>query len=159
MNEAAKKDVLRRFTYGLYALTTRSPDGLGHAMLVNWITQISFEPPMLAVSVENDSLSLQLILQTHVFTVNVLPSGSRELAGRLGKRSARVPDKLAGMEHWPGRNGCPLLAEALGYVECEVVGSLPAGDSTVFVASIVQAGALSEGTPLTMAEAGFRHAG
>jgi len=34
-----------------------------------------------------------------------------------------------------------------------------AGDSTLIVADVVDVGMLSEGQALTMAEAGFRHAG
>lgn len=36
---------------------------------------------------------------------------------------------------------------------------VPAGDSTLFIAEVIHAEVLAEGAPLTMAEAGFRHAG
>jgi hypothetical protein len=36
---------------------------------------------------------------------------------------------------------------------------MPAGDSTVFLAEVINAEVQAEGTPLTMQEAGFRHAG
>jgi flavin reductase (DIM6/NTAB) family NADH-FMN oxidoreductase RutF len=52
-----------------------------------------------------------------------------------------------------------LLEEALGYVVCEVESSTHAGDSTVYIARVVEAVPLRDGEPLTMREAGFRHAG
>ncbi len=54
MNEAAKKTVLRAFPYGLYAITV-AHGGDEHGMTANWVTQTAFEPPMVAVAVENTS--------------------------------------------------------------------------------------------------------
>ncbi len=157
--EAAKKAALRLFTYGLYGVTVRYGEDQ-NAFTANWLTQVSFDPPLLALSVENGSHSIDLIQASNVFTVNVFATGDTELAGRLGKRWAKVPGKLAAVPHRPGPNGCALLDQALAYLECQVESSAPAGDSTLFVARIVGAGLLRAGTePLTMAEAGFRHAG
>src|SRR2546426_777114 len=54
MDEAAKKTVLRSFPYGLYAVTV-AHGGEEHGMTANWVTQASFEPPMVVVAVENTS--------------------------------------------------------------------------------------------------------
>jgi flavin reductase (DIM6/NTAB) family NADH-FMN oxidoreductase RutF len=158
LDEAAKRAALRLFTYGLYVVTVHDGDD-ENGFTANWLTQVSFDPPMLAVSVENSSHSIEIIHRTRIFTLNVLPSGARELAGLLGKRWANVPDKLRQAARHPGPNGCAVLDEALAYLECEVESSAPAGDSTLFVARIVGAGVLRDGQPLTMGEAGFRHAG
>ena len=158
MDVAAKRTALRLFTYGLHVVTVRDGDD-ENGFTANWITQVSFEPPMLALSVENNSHSIRIIRQSQGFTVNVLATGQRELAGALGKRWESAPNKLVSSAHHSGPNGCAVLNEALAYLECEVDGDIPAGDSTLFVARIVGAGVQREGEPLTMAEAGFRHAG
>src|SRR3954453_22690405 len=60
MDEAAKKTVLRLFPYGLYAVT--ATDGaVASGMTANWLTQVSFEPPLVAVAVERDARTLALI--------------------------------------------------------------------------------------------------
>ena len=66
---------------------------------------------------------------------------------------------MSGVDYEIGANGCPILREALAWVACEVRHTAPAGDLTLIIAEVVDAGMLGEGTPLTMAEAGFRHAG
>ena len=96
----------------------------------NWLTQVSFEPPLIAVSVENTSKSLPMILRSRIFTVNVLREGGRELAGKLGKSAIQHPEKLSGIEYDLGANGCPILREALAWIACEVRHTAPAGDST-----------------------------
>ncbi|HLL79261.1 MAG TPA: flavin reductase family protein [Ktedonobacteraceae bacterium] len=158
MDPAIKKKVLRTFTYGLYAISC-ADGGEVNIFTANWLTQVSFEPPLLALSVENDSKSLPMILRSRIFTVNVLRSGQRDLAGKLGKSAIYHPDKLAGIAFELGANGCPILNEALAWVACEVKHTIEAGDSTLLLAEVVDTRLLGEGQPLTMAEAGYRHAG
>src|SRR5258706_1175945 len=92
-----KKQVLRTFTYGLYAVSC-ADEGEVNIFTANWLTQVSFDPPLLAVSVENDSKSLGMILRSRVFTVNVYRSEERNLAGQLGKSAIKLPDKRNGLQ-------------------------------------------------------------
>src|SRR6266567_4346004 len=153
MDPALKKQVLRTFTYGLYAVSC-ADEGEVNIFTANWLTQVSFDPPLLAVSIENASKSLPMILRSRIFTVNVLRTGARELAGKLGKSAIQHPDKLAGIDFELGANGCPILHDALAWVASEVRRTTEAGDSTLIVAEVVDVGVLGEGQPLTMAEAG-----
>jgi flavin reductase (DIM6/NTAB) family NADH-FMN oxidoreductase RutF len=158
MDQKLKKQVLRTFTYGLYAVSCAN-EGEVNVFTANWLTQASFDPPFLVVSVENKSKSLPMILRSRKFTVNILRSGDRELAGKLGKSALQHPDKLANITFHPGPNGCPILEDALAWAACEIIHTTEAGDSTLIVAEVVDVGILGEGQPLTMAEAGFFHAG
>jgi flavin reductase (DIM6/NTAB) family NADH-FMN oxidoreductase RutF len=155
---AAKKQVLRMFTYGLYAVGVAS--GAEQAMFTaNWVTQVSFDPPLIALSVENDSHSIGLLRAGGQFAISVFLSTARDQAGILGRHYRNHPNKMEQVRHRSGMTGCPILEDALGVVECRVVGELPAGDSTVFIGEIISAGVQHDGRPLTMAEAGFRHSG
>lgn len=158
MDAAVKKQALRMFTYGLYIVMCAEGEEV-NGFTANWLTQVSFEPPMLAVSIENTSKSLPMILRTRTFTVNVLHAEQKELAGALGKSALKHPDKMANIRYSIEDNAYPILQEGLAWVACEVRHATPAGDSTVIVAEIVDAGVLAEGPALTMAAAQFRHAG
>jgi flavin reductase (DIM6/NTAB) family NADH-FMN oxidoreductase RutF len=52
-----------------------------------------------------------------------------------------------------------VLVDALGWVECRVVATLPAGDHTLVLGQIEAAGVEHEGEPLTLQEAGFKYSG
>ena len=158
MNQNLKKQVLRTFTYGLYAVSCAN-EGEVNIFTANWLTQVSFDPPLLALSIENNSKSLPMIFQSQKCTINVLRSGDRELAGKLGKSALQHPDKLNSISFHLGLNGCPILTDALAWVACDILNTIGAGDSTVLIAEVNDVGLLAEGLPLTMAEAGFRHAG
>jgi flavin reductase (DIM6/NTAB) family NADH-FMN oxidoreductase RutF len=157
MDEAAKKTVLRTLTYGLYAVTAKDGDQV-NAFTANWLTQVSFEPPMVAVAIERDARSLGMIQRSGQFGVCVLERAQRELAGSLGRSSQRNPTKLAEVAHHLVEE-VPVLDEALGFVVCRVRGSQSAGDHVLVVGEVVEAGVLREGENLTLREAGFRYAG
>ncbi|HEX5437816.1 MAG TPA: flavin reductase family protein [Gemmatimonadaceae bacterium] len=159
MDQDAKKKVLRRVVYGLYALGVRVDDQM-HAMTVNWVMQASFEPPMIAVAIENESRSLPMLRRSGAFVLNILPTGARQLAGALGRSSANVPNKLEGVPHHPGPvSGAPVLDEATGWLECRIASEQPAGDHVVMAAEVVEAGVQHEADTLTLKETGFRYAG
>lgn len=159
MNQDAKKQVLRRVVYGLYAFGVGQGDA-AHAMTVNWVTQVSFEPPLIAVAVESDSQSLPLVRSTGAFALTVFATGARQLAGRLGRSSTNVPDKLSGVAHHPAPvTGSPVLDEGTGWVDCRVTAELPTGDHVLFVAEVVEAGLQGDAKTLTLEETGFRYAG
>ncbi len=158
MDEVAKKSILRKFTYGLYAITVRDGDRR-NAFTANWVAQVSFQPPLVMVAVENDGESIHLLEASGRFAVNAFASGQRELAGSLGRKSKTVPNKLDGIATFDSPGGLPLLTDALGWLECRVTGKLPAGDHTVYVAEVVEAGQLRDDDGLSMKETGFRYFG
>src|SRR5437773_9888368 len=146
MDEAAKKTVLRSFPYGLYVVTV-AHGGEEHGMTANWVTQAAFEPPMVAVAVENTSRTIGMIRDAHHFAVNLLQQSQRELAGKLGRSSAQAPQKLKGIRTKPAPGaGTPVLADGLGWVECRLVTTLPAGDHTLVLGEVIEAGGEHEGT-------------
>lgn len=158
MDDTAKKEALRLFTYGLYAITC-GDEHEHNAFTANWLSQVSFEPPLVALSVENASASLPIIRRTARFAVNLLAEDERARAGLLGKPFAKHPEKLDGLRFGVGEQGCPVLDDAPAWVECQVVGEIPAGDSTLLVGRVVGAQVRRQVEPLTMRAAGFKHAG
>jgi len=55
MDTDTKKTVLRMIPYGLYVLTAKDQEGSVAAATVNWVTQTSFQPPLIVIGVRADS--------------------------------------------------------------------------------------------------------
>src|SRR5258705_9826404 len=70
MNDAARRTVFGHFPYGLYAVTL-AHGGEEHGMTATWVTQASFEPPMLVVAVENRSRMIGMMRDARHFVINV----------------------------------------------------------------------------------------
>ena len=151
--------MLRSVPYGLYALSVRADDGSTHAALVAWLTQISFEPPMVGVALEREGATLPLVRRAGAFAVTVLSADGRAIASRIGRASANTPDKLDGLASRPApASGAPIL-DGSGWLDCRVTGEIAAGDHALIVAEVVEAGVLREGETLTLRETGWRYAG
>jgi len=80
MDPNAKKTTLRMIPYGLYVLTAANKAGQVAAATVNWVTQASFEPPLVAIGVKADSHAHALIKESKAFALNVLGKGQQALA-------------------------------------------------------------------------------
>ena len=160
MDVAAKKTVLRLFPYGLYVVTV-AYEGEEHGMTANWLTQAAFEPPMVVVAIENASRTIGMIRDARYFAVSLLAAGQRDLAGKLGRASSQVPQKLKGIKTKPAPvSKAPVLVEALGWLECRAIASLPAGDHTLVLGEVVEAGIENgDGQPLMLQDTGFKYSG
>jgi flavin reductase (DIM6/NTAB) family NADH-FMN oxidoreductase RutF len=159
MDEQAKKTALRMLTYGMYAVTAKDGDEFG-AMTVNFVTQSSFDPPMIAVAMEMDSRTRRIVETCGHFALCVFRDDQRELAGQLGRRYVKTPGKFDNVSWKPSTvTGDPILEESLSWVECQVRDKVLSGDHTLYLAEVVGAGVHGETDPLTMSGAGFRHAG
>ena len=89
--------------YGMYVLTSKSQDGQDvSAATVNWLTQTSFAPPLVAVGVKGDSGAHAHITETGVFAVNVIGKDQIDLAFTCFKSLEREGDSIGGQAFVPG---------------------------------------------------------
>jgi flavin reductase (DIM6/NTAB) family NADH-FMN oxidoreductase RutF len=166
-------EALETFPYGLYIVGSRGQDGALNGMMADWLMQVSFQPRLVCCSVENDATTLRFIRETGVFTVNALPAEAKELArqfaqprdaskikGRSEEETQRIYDKLAGVAYSRGeRTDCPLLDDALAWLECEVDQLVPAGDHTLVIGRVLDGAVLRDAEPLTQKHLGWQYAG
>ena len=97
MDEDAKKPALRMIPNGMYLLSSKSKDGQDvGAATVNWLTQTSFSPPLVAVGVKGDSSAHAHITDTAVFAVNVIGKDQLDLASNFFKTHEREGDSTGG---------------------------------------------------------------
>ncbi len=140
MDNDAKKTALRMIPYGLYVLTSESEGGGLAAATVNWVTQASFDPPLVAVAVKADSAAHAVIKKTGCFALNVLGKGQQAVAYTFFKPVERDGDTIAGE---PVRAGeatrSPILEHAIAAVECTVVKTLELGDHSLVVGEVMAA--------------------
>lgn len=140
MDANAKKTTLRMIPYGLYVLTAQHPDGRVAAATVNWVTQASFEPPLVAVGVKADSGAHALIKDTKAFALNVLGKGQQGVAFTFFKPAEKKGDTISGEPVRAGSTGAPILTNAPAYVECTLESTVEMGDHSIFVGKVVDAG-------------------
>ena len=90
------------------------------------------------MGVRADSTSNGMIQHTRRFSLNVLAADQKDLAATFFKPQAAVGGRFEAAFEL-GSIGFPILKDALGGVECELVGELAHGDHTVFVGEVKSA--------------------
>jgi len=130
--------VLARFAAGVTVVTTRGADDQPYGLTATAFTSVSLVPPLVLVCIGKDSESYPYFTEKGVFAVNFLRHSQQDLSQRFAVSGG---DKFNGV-HWnTAATGAPILAEALGYVDCRIVASHEAGDHTIHVGEVEAANA------------------
>jgi flavin reductase (DIM6/NTAB) family NADH-FMN oxidoreductase RutF len=145
----------------MFVLTTKGADGQSvGAATVNWVTQASFQPPLVAVGVKADSSSHAHIKATGVFAVNVIGKEQKDLAFNFFKTHQRQGNSIGGQQFEAGKEtGCPLLLTSPAWWECKVVGEVAKGDHTLFVGQVVEAGLRRQDQTILMRDHNLNYGG
>jgi flavin reductase (DIM6/NTAB) family NADH-FMN oxidoreductase RutF len=166
-------EALETMPYGLYIIGSHGSDNI-NGMMADWTMQVSFEPRLIAVSLERNSTTLRNLRESGFFTVNMLGADQRGLAvkfcqprqaskieGRSEGASAVIYDKMAGVPYQMGAlSDCPVLDEAVAYVECQVHEIVDLGDHALAIGLVLDGAILREGQePLTNRILGWSYAG
>jgi len=136
-----RRRVLWSFPSGLYIVGSRAGERR-NGMTLNWATQVSFDPKLLAISVEREAFTHELISEGEVFVVNTIDRQDRAI---VRKSSKPVDVDTAAMTlngfpfHDGAATGAPVLDQAVAFVECQVRQAIDLGGHTLFVGEIVNA--------------------
>ena len=158
LNLDAKKTLLRKIPHGLFVCGVAEGEEV-NGFTASWVTQGSFEPPLVVMAVRADSTSHGIIQRTRRFSLNVLAADQKDLAATFFKPQKAVGGRFETVPFSLGELGLPLLDDALGALECELVGEVAHGDHTVFVAAVRQAVLLRDGAALELSSTGWQYGG
>ena len=140
MNEADRKIALRMIPYGLYVMTACGKDGSPAGATVNWVTQTSFSPPLLALGVKPDSGVYHAARESGHFVLNVLGKGQQAMAYTFFKPAERQGQTISGEPFRAGKTGAPILTNTPAYIECTLETTVEMGDHSIFVGKVVDVG-------------------
>jgi 3-hydroxy-9,10-secoandrosta-1,3,5(10)-triene-9,17-dione monooxygenase reductase component len=134
------------------AFVTAAPDGKPEGLIVNSLTSVSLEPPLVAFCPTRSSLTWQRMRRTGWFGVNVLARQHEDFARRATPPGA---DRFAMIDWEPGHEGVPLLSGALATLECEIVAEHAAGDHWIVVGRVAGLCRRPAGQPLVFFDGAF----
>lgn len=126
------RHVLGHYPTGVAVITAMTAEGpVGFAM--NSFTSLSLQPPLVLFCPAKTSTTWPRLRAAGVIAINVLSAGQEAVSRAF---AGPIEDRFGGVEWSAGGNGAPLLADALGWLECTVQAEYPAGDHTVVIARI-----------------------
>jgi len=160
MDFEAKKTALRMISHGLYLLTVEY-EGRYNASTVSWLSQASFDPPLVMIGIKGNTLTHDMVQGSGQFALNILAVDQTDMAKAFFKHAEYQAGKLSGYAFEPGpATSAPLFLDAPAWFECKITDAVTHGDHTVVVAEVVEAGVRDPNArPLALRDTSWHYGG
>ena len=152
-----RKEVLGMMTYGVYVLTTKVKDKYS-AATVTWVSQASFDPPMISVCLKRNSGAYSLVKEKKEFILHMLSEEQKDVASNFFTSTELEDDKLNG-ETFKLIDGLPVLNVAPSYMHCSVLEILEIGDHPLFLCEVDSVNLKNSVKPLELRRTGWKYGG
>ena len=141
-----------KLSYGLFVAASKA-DTKMNGCIINTVTQITSNPLQVAMTVNKQNLTCDLIRQSGMVSVSILSEKAPfSLFQHFGFQSGRDTDKFVDIPFGMTKQELPYLKEnATAYLDCKVVNSIDVGTHIMFIAEVVDADILSNDNPMTYA--------
>lgn len=142
--------VFRLLSYGVYVVASNRGDRL-NGQIANTVFQVTSEPAQLAVCLNCQNLTHELVSESKRFSVSILSQEAPlKFIGLFGFKCGRSVDKYSGVKHKVLTSGTPVILDhSLGWLDLEVVQAIPLGTHTLFVGRVIDSESIGSGTPMT----------
>ncbi len=163
MSDDKIKEALRMMPYGFYAFTSKNGADV-NAMVVNWVSQMSYAPRLLAVGIQKSCYSRGVVEAGGVFGLNIFLQADSDAIMGVTSGRAKKPEKMENAEFSAApETGVPVLAGSAAFIECKVTQIVDiGGDHDIVVGEAINAEVIKEGGPpevLSLTELGWSYAG
>ncbi len=143
MNTVTGREIAAMLNPRLAVLVTCcAPDGTPNVLTVAWHTPLSHYPPMVGIAIAPTRYSHPLIAGEGTFVLNIVGQSLLAAVKICGTYSGLNDNKfeIGDLHTRPAELiRPPVLADALGVLECKVVEAVETGDHTFFVGQVLLA--------------------
>jgi flavin reductase (DIM6/NTAB) family NADH-FMN oxidoreductase RutF len=159
MDPKVRQKTLRMLSNGVYVLTSRSEDRYG-AATVTWVSQASFNPPLLMAAVRRGSNVFKCMEKSRVAALHIVGDGQQEIARRFFHPTDMAGRTINGEPIADGKTAAPILSNLPAHIECEVEQIVNnGGDHAVVILRVVEAECRVQVHPLTIAQTPWQYGG
>jgi flavin reductase (DIM6/NTAB) family NADH-FMN oxidoreductase RutF len=131
-----------------------------NAMTTSWITQLSMEPVLIGIGVDNTAVTHRLISEGGSFTVNLWDAADTRVFVKFSKPATDDGATLNGRTVRSATTGAPVFDDAVAWMDCVVRQSLDLGTHTLFVGEVVDAAVNNaDARPASMADTRMKYGG
>ena len=131
------KKVMRRWPSGI-AVVSSVYQNVYHGLTANSFTSVSVTPPLVSVTINNQTRSFQMINDAGIFGITILSEKQKEIserfAGRAGERN-----RFSDLDIFTLSSGVPLLSGGVAQLDCRVVYMYGMPESVLFIGEVISA--------------------
>ena len=142
------KNVLWDLSYGMYVVGSKE-EHKDVGCIVNRVVLITSDPMSIAVSINHDNYTNEIIKKTKKFTISILSENTDiSVIGTFGYKSSRDINKYENIDVLE-MEGMPALKNSCGVIVCEVIDTLETSTHTVFLGKILDMKKIKDEKPMT----------
>lgn len=142
-DRASSDELVNRVTWKIpnaLALVGSRAGDEWNAMTTSWITQLSMDPVLIGVGVDNHAVTHRLIGAGGSFSVNLWSADDTKVFVKFSKPAVFDGTTLNGRPVRSGTTGAPLFDDAIAYLDCALRQAHDLGTHTLFIGEVVDAG-------------------
>ncbi len=149
MTETAESQLalaLGRIPQGMYIITSRE-GGAPIGFVGSLFMQVGFEPPMVCIAVAKGRDHLVAMREHGYFGVSILDQQSSGAMGPFFKNYDPGESAFDHVSFQDAPEGCPVMGDALAWLECKITGEHATGDHIVVFGKVISAQQNRSGEP------------
>jgi flavin reductase (DIM6/NTAB) family NADH-FMN oxidoreductase RutF len=157
MDDKSRKTALRMLTYGTYVLTSATNNDIC-AATVTWVSQASFEPPMISVCIKRESHTFDVVSKSNRFVLHLLSHAQKDFAASFFQSTEHIEGLLNG-QTFEMVDALPILDLPPAYLVCHVLDVNDRGDHPMFLAEVKDVVVREDVDPLELRKTGWSYGG
>jgi len=146
-NSEALRKTMRQWTTGVCIVCSKN-EIISHGMTVNSFTSISLDPPVITITLANNTRTCKLVNETGRFSISILKQNQKSIADRFSGKDAEGTDRFINIETRILPGGLPAISDALAVLETRVIKKEEFEHSTLFIAEVTFSEIQVQGKPL-----------
>ena len=143
------KNAFRKLTYGLYIVSSKYEDTKA-GCVVNTVTQITSENPIIAVSINKDNYTNKIIKESKKVVVSILSQNiNKDIISTFGFYSSKDTDKFKDIKY-DIEDNLPIIKEGVcAYLIGDVINIIDAETHDIFLVRVSNTKVLNDDEVLT----------
>jgi flavin reductase (DIM6/NTAB) family NADH-FMN oxidoreductase RutF/rubredoxin len=141
---------LKKISYGLYLICSRYKEK-SNGQIANAVMQVSANPPTVAISINKQNFTHELIMKSKEFSISILDRHTlMKLIGTFGFKCGRTTDKMGQIDCTTCKTNSPVVTtNSIAYIEATLINHIDVFTHTIFIGEVVDTDILSEKEPMT----------
>jgi flavin reductase (DIM6/NTAB) family NADH-FMN oxidoreductase RutF len=148
--------IFERFPYGIFVVATNSGDDV-YGILATWVMQVSFEPPLIAISVEKGGVFSEALKRSGLFSLSLVRSQDIRVAKGVLKAGPVIEGSEVRDDFVFSAEGVPALKESAGILTCRITHMHDSGDHLLIVAEATSGEPADLAEMMTLRETGWKY--
>jgi flavin reductase (DIM6/NTAB) family NADH-FMN oxidoreductase RutF len=139
------RKTLANFASSVCIVSTIIED-IKYGITISSFSSLSLSPPLILFCIGKDSKKYQYFVQTKMIAISILNANQKDISNNFSRNNHKYFDKI---DFTIGSfSKCPIIKDALSFLECIIEKQYEGGDHTIFIAKVINHGRLNNLSPL-----------